>query len=99
MRKNFTKKATSMLLATSMIVGSTSFLAGCGSKKNEIVTLDVYSQLANYSGVQTGWIADILKDKFKVKLNIIPDGDGVWKMVTWVISLFGVMTVINTQQR
>ena len=86
MRKNFTKKATSMLLATSMIVGSTSFLAGCGSKKNEIVTLDVYSQLANYSGVQTGWIADILKDKFKVKL-------------TWVISLFGVMTVINTQQR
>ena len=79
MRKNFTKKATSMLLATSMIVGSTSFLAGCGSKKNEIVTLDVYSQLANYSGVQTGWIADILKDKFKVKLNIIPDGDGVYE--------------------
>ena len=79
MRKNFTKKATSMLLATSMIVGSTSFLAGCGSKKSEIVTLDVYSQLANYSGVQTGWIADILKDKFKVKLNIIPDGDGVYE--------------------
>ena len=52
MRKNFTKKATSMLLATSMIVGSTSFLAGCGSKKSEIVTLDVYSQLANYSGVR-----------------------------------------------
>ena len=39
MRKNFTKKATSMLLATSMIVGSTSFLAGCGSKKMRLLHL------------------------------------------------------------
>lgn len=79
MRKNMTTKATSVLLAASMVVGCTSFLSGCGSKKNEVVTLDVYSQLANYSGVQTGWIADILKDKFKVKLNIIPDADGVYE--------------------
>ena len=72
MRKNISKKFISMLLASSMVVGSTAVLAGCGSKKDEVITLDVYSQLANYSGIQTGWIADILEDKFKVKLNIIP---------------------------
>ena len=73
MRKNISKKFISMLLASSMVVGSTAVLAGCGSKKDEVITLDVYSQLANYSGIQTGWIADILEDKFKVKLNIIPE--------------------------
>lgn len=79
MRKNMTKKLTSMLLISSMVVGSTAVLSGCGSKKQEVVTLDVYSQLANYSGMQTGWIADILKEKFNVKLNIIPDADGVYE--------------------
>lgn len=79
MRKNFTKKLTSMLLISSMVVGSTAVLAGCGSSKDEVITLDVYSQLANYSGMQTGWIADILKEKFNVKLNIIPEGDGVYE--------------------
>ncbi len=79
MRKNMAKKLTSMLLISSMVVGSTAVLSGCGSKKQEVVTLDVYSQLANYSGMQTGWIADILKEKFNVKLNIIPDGDGVYE--------------------
>lgn len=79
MHKNMTKKLVSMLLISSMVVGSTAVLSGCGSKKQEVVTLDVYSQLANYSGMQTGWIADILKEKFNVKLNIIPDADGVYE--------------------
>lgn len=74
------KKALSMMVAGSLVAGMTSTLSGCGgAKKNEVVTLDVYSQLANYSGLQTGWIADILKEKFNVKLNIIPDGDGVYE--------------------
>ncbi|HWT74510.1 MAG TPA: hypothetical protein VN258_07295 [Mobilitalea sp.] len=41
----------------------------------ETVTLDVYSRTANYSGEQIGWFAQVLKDKFNVKLNIIPDPD------------------------
>lgn len=73
MRKNFTKKLTSMLLVSSMVVGSTALLSGCNSKKDEVIELEVYSQLANFSGVQTGWIADVLKEKFNVKLNIIPE--------------------------
>ena len=37
----------------------------------ETVTLQVFSQLANYSGLQTGWFADALLEKFNVKFNII----------------------------
>ena len=44
----------------------------------ETVTLDVYSQLSNYSGEQIGWFGQVMLDKFNVKLNIIPDADGVY---------------------
>ncbi|MCQ2506000.1 MAG: extracellular solute-binding protein [Lachnospiraceae bacterium] len=42
----------------------------------ETVTLNVYSQLANYSGEQVGWFAAVMKEKFNVILNIIPNADG-----------------------
>ena len=45
---------------------------------DETVTLTVYSQVANYEGEQIGWFADIMKEKFNVKLNIISNGDGVF---------------------
>ena len=44
----------------------------------ETVTLDVYSQLANYSGEQIGWFGQIVEEKFNVKLNIINDADGTF---------------------
>lgn len=77
-RRGFGKRFLSLVLAGSMTVGMASVLSGC-SDKNGVVTLDVYSQLANYSGIQSGWIADILMEKFNVKLNIISDGDGVYE--------------------
>ena len=79
MRKLFSKKLLSVLLASSMVIGSASALTGCGSKKNEVIKLNVYSQLANFSGKQIGWSADILKKKLNVELNIIPEGDGVFE--------------------
>lgn len=79
MRKLFSKKLLSVLLASSMVIGSASALTGCVSKKNEVIKLNVYSQLANFSGKQIGWSADILKKKFNVELNIIPEGDGVFE--------------------
>ena len=79
MRKLFSKKLLSVLLASSMVIGSASALTGCGSKKNEVIKLNVYSQMANFSGKQIGWSADILKKKFNVELNIIPEGDGVFE--------------------
>ncbi len=41
----------------------------------ETLTLTVFSQTANYSGEQIGWLGQVLKEKFNVKLNIVPDPD------------------------
>lgn len=67
------KRFLSMVLILCMC---SSLLTGCGKK--EEITLTIYSQLANYSGEMQGWFAQILKDKFNVKVNLIPDGDGVY---------------------
>jgi multiple sugar transport system substrate-binding protein/putative aldouronate transport system substrate-binding protein len=75
MRK--TKKVLALLLILTLAVSALS-LTGCGKKKRETITLDVYSQSANYSGEQTGWFAKEMLDKFNVKLNIINDADGVF---------------------
>ena len=48
-------------------------------KPRELITLDVYSQLANWSGNQIGWYAALLEDKFNVRLNIIPDAEGTYE--------------------
>lgn len=48
-------------------------------RPKKTVTLDVYSQLANYSGLQTGWFADVMLEKFNVQLNIIPDVGGAYQ--------------------
>jgi|LSQX01.2.fsa_nt_gb multiple sugar transport system substrate-binding protein/putative aldouronate transport system substrate-binding protein len=48
-------------------------------KPQELITLDVYSQLANWSGKQIGWYAALLEDKFNVRLNIIPDTEGTYE--------------------
>ncbi len=47
-------------------------------RDGETIRLDVYSQLANYSGIQGGWGAILLKDMFNVELNIIPEQDGTY---------------------
>lgn len=47
--------------------------------EDDPITLTVYSQLANYSGIQTGWSATLLKDLFNVELNIVPDQDGTYE--------------------
>ena len=49
------------------------------NRSEETVTLDVFDQLANYSGEQIGWFGQIMLEKFNVKLNIIPDPDGVYE--------------------
>ena len=82
--KILTKIISSTLIA-SMTVGIMTGLTACGnngstdasSSQSGTVTLTVFSQLANYSGEQMGWMADVLKDKFNVKLNIVPNEDGV----------------------
>ena len=43
-KKGFTSKGVSLLLSASLCVGMMSALSGCGSKKDEVIKLDVYSQ-------------------------------------------------------
>jgi putative aldouronate transport system substrate-binding protein len=35
------------------------------------ITIDVFDGLANYQGIESGWFAKIVKDKFNMELNII----------------------------
>lgn len=64
-------------IAGSVILAAAAFgLTSCGegkSTKSAPVTLQVYDQLANYSGEQIGWFGKVMEDKFNVKLNIIPE--------------------------
>lgn len=38
---------------------------------DEELTIDFYDVAANYQGIQSGWYAKVLKDKFNIVLNII----------------------------
>lgn len=84
MRK-FGKRFVSATLVTALAVSSLT-LSGCNKKSDKgsaggdgIITLNVFSQRANYAGIQQGWSADILREKFGVELNIISDQDGVYE--------------------
>lgn len=37
----------------------------------ETVTLNLYSDLSSFQGIQQGWFAEVMEDKFNVRLNII----------------------------
>lgn len=47
--------------------------------EKELYRVDVFTMLGNYSGVQTGWFAKLVKDRFNMELNLISsnvDGGG-----------------------
>jgi len=71
------KKFISLLLCTTLALGC---LQGCGAKKTadadvcpyeDFIVVDVFDSLANFQGIQSGWFAKIVKDKFNMELNII----------------------------
>jgi multiple sugar transport system substrate-binding protein/putative aldouronate transport system substrate-binding protein len=79
--KKVIKRTVAATMAATLLGGC---FAGCGttgtnSSSDDPITLTVFSELANYSGEQVGWSAQILKDKFNVVLNIIPETDGVYE--------------------
>ena len=67
-----------LLLLLAIVVPVTVSAAGRG-EESEMITLDAYTQLANTSGYQPGWYAALLEDLFNVRLNIIPDNEGVYE--------------------
>lgn len=66
-------KVFSILLSFSFMFG----MFGCGSGKkeespyDEFIVVDVFDTLSNYQGIQSGWFARIIKDKFNMEFNII----------------------------
>ncbi len=47
--------------------------------KGDPVQLTVYTQLANSSGLASGWFADELMKRFNVELLIVPDAEGTYE--------------------
>lgn len=69
------KALISLMLALVLTLG----LLPAGLAQSGPITLTAYSQLANWDGELTGWFAKILLDKFNVKINVIPDNEGVYE--------------------
>lgn len=81
MKKRGIKSALKRALAMGLVgVTALAGITGCGSKNkgDEFITITVFSQRANFNGVQGGWSAKILKEKFNVELLIIPDKEGAY---------------------
>jgi multiple sugar transport system substrate-binding protein/putative aldouronate transport system substrate-binding protein len=75
------RKKVSLALVALLAAGSLASCSAGGGEQGAIdefpekwdneITIDVFDGLANYMGVQQGWFAKIVKDKFNMKLNII----------------------------
>ena len=84
------KKGKLISVITLMAV-SAALLCSCNGKKdskvaaaddNAPMTFEIYDVAANYQGMQSGWFAKIVKDKFNIELNIIAPqvaGDAIFQ--------------------
>lgn len=57
--------------ATQDVPGKEASTETTNSKYKDFITVDVFDELANYQGIQSGWFAKVVKDKFNMELNII----------------------------
>ena len=64
------KRFLSVLLTLALLLSLVSVSAVAEGEK-ELLTIDIYDDAANYNGIQSGWFAKIVKDKFNLELNII----------------------------
>ncbi len=60
----FFKRLTAIILCAAMALP----FGGCSLNKNEYITITVYDSSSDYSGTAMGWFADIIREKFGVKL-------------------------------
>ncbi len=52
------------------------------SSSSDTMTLEIFDVAANYQGMQTGWFAKVVKDRFNIELNIIAPqvaGDAIYQ--------------------
>ena len=72
------KKTAVRVLAAGAAMATLLSVAACGGSTSadtkddgSEMTVEVFDSLANSQGVQKGWYAKLIKDKFNIKLNII----------------------------
>ena len=63
------KRLMSVLLVCAMVLSMGVFSAV--AEEREPLTIDIYDAAANYHGIQSGWFAKVVKDRFNIELNII----------------------------
>lgn len=77
MKKNMGKR---WKRTAALFVAGSLLLSGCGKNfgerekecpYEEFLVVDVFDSLANYQGIQSGWFAELVRDKFNMELNII----------------------------
>ncbi len=66
------KKICALVLSLVLLLAAVPTFAVAEDYK-EPITLNVYNALANFSGVQSGWFAHELKERFNVTLNYVRD--------------------------
>ncbi len=87
-------KKGKFISAITLIAVSAALLCSCNGKKdskatavapkddNAPMTFEIFDVAANYQGMQSGWFAKIVKDKFNIELNIIAPqvaGDAIFQ--------------------
>lgn len=89
-KRHARRRFYALLLSTILF---SSVLGGCGSAQEDskecpyedFITVDVFDGLANFQGIQSGWFAKIVRDRFNMELNIIAPnvaggGDTLYEM-------------------
>ena len=88
-----TRKLTALILTAIMLISLVASCGDSGGSNNTgdddgtlsihhqrpTIDLVIYSQLANFSGVMTGWGAEILREKFNVSITIISSPPGTFQ--------------------
>lgn len=69
--KTASAAAVSLAMMLSLAACGGSDTAAESTDDGKEMTIDVFSSTANIQGVQTGWFAKLVKDKFNLKLNLI----------------------------
>lgn len=80
------KKLIAVMLVTTMVISAA---AGCSKSSKEAskssgetLVIEIYDVAANYQGMQSGWFAKVVKDRFNIELNIIAPqvaGDAIYQ--------------------
>ena len=71
--KKFSGRLAVLFLTVSFWINGCSFISESKDESpyEEFLVIDVFDGLSNYQGIQSGWFAKLVKDKFNMQLNII----------------------------